>query len=153
MTGGDPESSYEYWLNETIYREFPSSRFVIDNQGICGQTSAGILFRLRQLVQQSNLFDHIIFWGGANDLALGYNPEKIWKNLQSAVSLANEVAIPMILVNIPPMNFYAIRSYVLALNQKIRNESGIQYRCADVYSRLVCDDDLCYQYDAGDGVH
>lgn len=152
LYGGNPKSSYEYWFDILLTQDFPSVLFDIDNRGICGQVSSQVYQRLESILSKSHL-DLVIFWAGANDIALGYSADKIWNNLWKAVELSQETTI-ITLVTIPPMNWPGISHELTKLNKKIRNHSNSR-ACfvADTFAVLEKQGMLDPEYDSGDGVH
>jgi len=155
LYGGDPKSSYEYWLNLHLSDHFSDIEFDIHNEGRCGQVSMEILRRLNNILSNFN-YDLVIFWAGANDIALGYTMSRIWENLWQAYQLSVKKSNAFMLVTIPPMNWPGINANIVQLNEKIRNNSNIDtYKYADAYSALVLEKKclLNPNYDAGDGVH
>ncbi|MFX0182755.1 MAG: SGNH/GDSL hydrolase family protein [Candidatus Hodarchaeota archaeon] len=152
MYGGNPESSYEYWVNLHLTNTFSSSTFILENHGICGQGSSEVYNRLKKLLT-TNKYDIIIYWAGANDIAIGYSIQSIWKNLWKAYKLAKEKTLTFILVTIPPMDWYEIDPIIVELNEKILSNSKNNYHCADVYPALEEKGKLKKVYNVGDGVH
>ena len=75
--GGNPESSYEYWLEKDLKNNFPKLYFKIDNQGICGEMTTDI-FRRLTAIDSLERYNFILYWGGANDLGLDRPIEGIW---------------------------------------------------------------------------
>jgi len=152
--GGNPESSYEYWLNQLLIEELPNLNFILYNEGICGQTTREINPRLKIALKHLK-YNLVIYWGGANDIALGYSPSKIWENIWNAFEAIKENSTPCMLVTIPPMNWPGIDIQVLSINRKIK-KAPIQpdtYIIADIYEVLEKQSNLNPLYDAGDGVH
>lgn len=151
--GGDSQSSYEHWFNLLLSSHFSNIPFVIDNKGICGQVSSEVYQRLKAILTNKK-YDLVIFWGGANDLAIGYSVDTIWKNLWRAYEIAKQKSTSLLLVTIPPMNWPGIDSKIIQLNEKIKsNKSFTSYMVADTYQVLVKQRTLNPLYDAGDGVH
>jgi lysophospholipase L1-like esterase len=150
--GGNPRSSYEYYLNLLLSNQFPNVSFVLDNQGICGQVTYEIVQRYRNLINFR--YDLVIFWGGANDIAVGYPVDDIWNNLKSACKLTVGKPFRVVLITIPPMNWPGIGQKIIELNDRIDNYNKLG-KClsADVYGALEKNDELKSQFDAGDGVH
>ncbi|MFX0013755.1 MAG: GDSL-type esterase/lipase family protein [Promethearchaeota archaeon] len=155
LYGGNSQSSYEYWFNLLVTRKFPNASFEINNRGICGQTSNQVLNRLEVNLTKVK-YDLVIFWAGANDIALGYSVKTIWDNLWRAYFITREKSIAILIVTIPPMNWPGINSKISYLNEQIKKNSGFEtYLCADVYTALVSkrNSTLNPLYDSGDGVH
>ena len=155
LYGGNSHSSYEYWFNLLLTNHFPDTSFIIDNKGICGQISSNIYRNLKISLSESE-YHLVIFWGGANDLAMGYSVNEIWNNLWQAFKFTQEKLTALILVTIPPMNWPEVNLKITHLNEKIRRNSGVEtYLYADPYTALVLEKQgsLNPLYDAGDGVH
>ena len=155
LYGGNSKSSYEYWFNLLLTNHFPDTSFVIDNKGICGQISSNIYRQLKISLSESD-YNLVIFWGGANDLAMGYSINEIWNNLWQAFKFTQEKLTALILVTIPPMNWPEVNLKIIHLNEKIRSNSSVEtYMYSDAYNALVLEKQgiLNPLYDAGDGVH
>jgi lysophospholipase L1-like esterase len=150
--GGNPESSYEYWLNLHLTETYPNSTFILENQGICGQGSSEVFTRLKTLLNTYN-YEIIIYWAGANDIAIGYSIESIWQNLWNAYRFVEEKKAGFILVTIPPMDWYEIDKIIVKLNEMIISNSKDTYICVNVYPELEDNFRLKKDYDVGDGVH
>ncbi|UCE14220.1 MAG: hypothetical protein JSV04_03335 [Candidatus Heimdallarchaeota archaeon] len=153
MWGGDQKSSYEYWLEELLIQHFSETVFHVENHGICGQTSAEVYYRFKSHITQTKPYNLVIYWAGANDLAVGYPVSSIWQNLSNAYELAKKNSLTFVLVTIPPM-WQILNRKIRKLNQKIREpDKGYLYHYVDVYSALENQGLLNSQYDSGDGVH
>ncbi|MFX0172784.1 MAG: SGNH/GDSL hydrolase family protein [Candidatus Hodarchaeota archaeon] len=152
MYGGNPESSYEYWLNLRLTKTYPNLAFTLENQGICGQESSEVFTRLKTLFNTKE-YEIVIYWAGANDIAIGYSIESIWQNLWKAYRLVEDKKAGFILVTIPPMDWYEIDQIILKLNEMIISNSKDTYICANVYPELEDNSRLKKDYDIGDGVH
>ncbi|MFX0088024.1 MAG: GDSL-type esterase/lipase family protein, partial [Candidatus Hodarchaeota archaeon] len=152
--GGNPESSYEYWLSNLLIEQFFSFSFSLDNKGICGQTTKEINQRLKQFLRQKR-YNLVIYWGGANDIAIGYTSNVIWRNIEKAFEFTRKISVKCIIVTIPPMNLAGISEIVIDVNLKIKrsNRSPDAYIIADVYEVLEKQGNLNPLCDAGDGVH
>lgn len=152
LYGGNPKSSYEYWFNILLTRHFSNVSFEINNRGICGQVSSQVRQRLESILSKSH-FDIVILWAGANDIAIGYTVNRIWKTLRKAYEFVQETT-KVVLVTIPPMNWPAISHVVTELNSKIRKQTNSRsYLVADAFSVLETNGMLDPSYDSGDGVH
>ncbi|UCG04333.1 MAG: hypothetical protein JSW11_10170 [Candidatus Heimdallarchaeota archaeon] len=155
LYGGDSQSSYEYWLNILLSNHFSDISFEIHNEGICGQVSSEVVRRLNFTLSKFS-YDLVILWAGANDIAIGYPVNRIWKNLRQGYKYSKKKSRGTMLVTIPPMNWPGINTKILKLNEKIRNNSNSDsYLYADAYTALVLEkeDILNPIFDAGDGVH
>ncbi len=152
--GGNPKSSYEYWLNNLLIEQFSSYSFSLDNKGICGQTTNEINHRLKRLLKQKR-YDLVIYWGGANDIAIGYNSNVIWRNIEEALEFTKKISVKCMTVTIPPMNWAGISDHVIDVNLNIKEakENTGAYIIADVYEVLEKQGNLNPLCDAGDGVH
>jgi lysophospholipase L1-like esterase len=152
LFGGDPESSYEHWLSLLLTEEFPTLSFILDNRGMCGQTSTEIYNRLSSLLTDNN-YDLVVFWAGANDIAVGYSIQTIWENMKKAYELTSKSNSIFMLVTIPPMTWFGIGNTVSILNKRIKDIILDNYYYVDVYSVLKENNKLKAIYDVGDGVH
>ncbi|MFX1506109.1 MAG: SGNH/GDSL hydrolase family protein [Promethearchaeota archaeon] len=155
LYGGNPKSSYEYWFNILLSRQFSGITFEIHNKGICGQLSGEVLRRLNNALK-TFYYDLIILWAGANDIAIGYSVRRIWENLWQAYTISVKKSKAFMLITIPPMNWPGSDTKIRKLNEKIRNNSNSDtYMYTDAYTALVLgnEDVLNPIYDAGDGVH
>jgi lysophospholipase L1-like esterase len=153
-SGGNPESSYEYWLCNLLESKYSSFSVSLANEGICGQTTREINRRLKSKLNQE-AYSLVIYWGGANDIAVGYNTKDIWENIYNAYLRTRDRSIKFMVVTIPPMNWPGFNKRVTDINRKIRNfmnNSGT-YFITDVFLDLEKNGNLNSKYDAGDGVH
>lgn len=153
-SGGNTESSYEYWLNRLLEKKYSNLSFSLTNEGICGQITSEINKRLKkELTRKKNYF--VIYWGGANDIAVGYTVDDIWENIKNAYLHTVEYKIKFMVVTIPPMNWPGFDKKVIAINGKIREFSKNSSNCiiADVYLKLETNGNLDSKFDVGDGVH
>ncbi|MHA1214979.1 MAG: SGNH/GDSL hydrolase family protein [Candidatus Hodarchaeales archaeon] len=150
--GGNPKSSYEFWLEKLLVQNHRKNDFFLDNKGICGQTSSEILSRYDKIMSQDH-YDLSIFWAGANDLALGHSTKKIQKNIQKSIVTAIKLQTPIVIVNIPPMGWSQLYDDISELNNYIQGLNDKYCITADVYSKLVHSNELLSAYDSGDGVH
>jgi lysophospholipase L1-like esterase len=152
--GGDPTSSYQFWLNKGLVKEWPETEFKLINEGVCGDTSRGIVTRLFRSLQ-SVACNLVILAGGTNDLGM-VGEKAIIANLEKGYDLCREKKIPLIITTIPPISLHQYGTPVTVLNHAIRSYSE---RHPDVYSadwyRVLQDDAgfLAESCDAGDGVH
>ncbi|MHA2203042.1 MAG: GDSL-type esterase/lipase family protein [Candidatus Hodarchaeales archaeon] len=155
LYGGDPLSSYEYWFDIHLSNHFSNNLFDIHNKGICGQFSSEVVHRLKPTLSKFS-YDLVIFWAGANDIAMGYSVKRIWENLWQAYKFSVSKSKAFMLVTIPPMNWSEIDTKIVQLNEKIRkNSNSDTYLYADAYTALILKRKgvLNPIYDAGDGVH
>jgi len=148
--GGDPKSSYEYWLEKELKKKFQRFSFDIDNQGICGEMTTDIFRRLTS-INNLERYNFILYWGGANDLGLGRSIEKIWDKLLMASQFCSSYRLKFFLLTIPPMNIPGMNDQIEELNQLILTES--QSEVIDIHTALVYKKQLNKDYGIGDGVH
>ncbi len=148
--GGIPESTYEFWLEVALQKNFPKLIVELDNEGVCGEFSSDIYHRLLAI---SNLTQYtcVLFWGGANDLGMGRNPKDIWYTIEGAHQYCNSIQVPCFLFTIPPMNIIGLEKQVLQLNQFI--QTHVTDHVVDVYPKLEQDGKLKAEFGVGDGVH
>ncbi len=153
-SGGNTESSYEYWLNRLLEKKYSDFTFSLSNEGICGQITFEINKRLKkELTRKENYL--VIYWGGANDIAVGYKIDDIWENIKNAYLHTMKYKTKFMVVTIPPMNWPGFNKKVLAINSKIRefSQNSSKFIIADVYLRLETNGNLDSKFDVGDGVH
>jgi lysophospholipase L1-like esterase len=154
LMGGDPESSYQFWLREGLLAELPDHEFRLINEGVCGDTSRGIAARLfRALASQR--CDLTILAGGTNDLGM-ISEEQIMKHLTEGYDACRSRGIPVIAPTIPPISLQGygvpIKKINLAIERYTSAASGIFL--ADWFGALKDEDAfLADRFDAGDGVH
>ena len=152
--GGDPKSSYQFWLQKNMKLKIPELSLELSNQGICGQTSQQIIMRLqRELNQSKTEYNTVILCAGANDMALGYSPQTIYNNIIKGVNISEKFRLNVLVHTIPPMNWSEVEEDIMQLNALIENISGKSYHLVDVYSVLEINGRLASKYDSGDGVH
>jgi len=148
--GGNHESSYEYWLKEKLKANIPEMDFKLENIGICGQISFNILQRLKKITDLAK-YDIVLFWGGANDIGMGFDEQEILKNLEQASIFCNGKKTTGFILTIPPMNYEGLKEPVQRLNKLIKTNNNI--KAIDVYKYLVKETELNNDYGIGDGVH
>jgi lysophospholipase L1-like esterase len=152
--GGTPESSYQFWLREGLLRELPDHQFRLINEGMCGDTSRGIVARLLRALAGLRP-DAVILAGGTNDLGM-ISDAHIIKNLQAGYDACRDRGIPLIAATIPPINLEGYGVQLTTINRAIEHyastASGVLL--ADWFGALKDEDGfLADGYDAGDGVH
>lgn len=150
LYGGNRESSYEYWLKEKLLDNFPEMDFKLENSGICGQLSFDILQRLKKFTDLAK-YDIVLFWGGANDIGMGFDEQEIFKNLEQASIFCISKKTTGFILTIPPMNYEGLKEPVQKLNELIKTNSNI--KAIDIYKYLVKGTELNNDYGIGDGVH
>jgi lysophospholipase L1-like esterase len=150
LYGGNQESSYEFWLEKKLNQRFRNVEFVLENFGICGQISFDILQRLKN-IEDLVQYQLVLFWGGANDIGMGFDVQDIVQNLEHASLYCNRKGISCFILNIPPMNYDIINESVQQLNEILLKKYTI--KTIDVYKSLVKGNRLNSDYGIGDGVH
>ncbi|MFW9854833.1 MAG: SGNH/GDSL hydrolase family protein [Candidatus Thorarchaeota archaeon] len=150
--GGNPESTYEFWLHNSLIVRFPALRFSIENRGICGLLAYQVYPVLKARLKR-NRPDLVILWAGANDLASMIDTRSIWNSLWEIFELSKANQVPFCMVTIPPMAFKDLVSPIKRLNQKIIENADGNYLCADIYYPLASNDRLDHKFTIGDGVH
>ena len=148
--GGNPKSSYEYWLEMELKENFQKLNFDIENQGICGEMATDI-FRRLTAIDNLKRYNFILYWGGANDLGIGRPIERIWQSLLQASQFCSSYQIIFFFLTIPPMNIPGMNEPIVDLNRFIFNES--QSKVIDIHKALVHKSKLNEDYGIGDGVH
>jgi len=152
--GGDPESSYQYWLNLELSKTQPTADYLFINEGACGDTSGGIVHRLQQALKTSG-YDLVILAGGTNDLGLN-NSDQVFYNLKQGYEACMRHSIPVIAPAIPPISFADVVPQVIALNNAIQTYASLNHHIlfADWFEALQDDRGfLADIYNSGDGVH
>ena len=152
--GGDPESSYQYWLNRELRKYQPAADYLFINEGACGDTSGGIVRRLQQALKTSG-YDLVIIAGGTNDLGLT-NGDQVFYNLKQGYEACVRHNIPVIAPAIPPISFADVVPQVIALNKDIQSYAfGNQHVLFSDWFHALQDDRglLADIYNSGDGVH
>ena len=152
--GGDPESSYQYWLNRELRKYQPAADYLFINEGACGDTSGGIVRRLQQALKTSG-YDLVIIAGGTNDLGLT-NGDQVFYNLKQGYEACVRHNIPVIAPAIPPISFAEIVPQVIALNNAIQSYASLNQHIvfADWFTALQDDRGfLADIYNSGDGIH
>jgi len=154
LMGGDPESSYQFWLKKGLIKIEPEKDYDIINQGICGDTSQGIVLRLLHTLETTQ-YDLVILAGGTNDLGM-VGEKQVVENLKEGYEACRERKITLIAPSIPPIN---IKEYI----PKVANaNNAIEAYTAKVKNVFFADwfgalkdkrgflDNGC---NSGDGVH
>jgi lysophospholipase L1-like esterase len=153
LFGGDPYSSYQFWLKKKCETTVPKLNLILDNRGVCGQTTREIVSRLQQELERSHVeWNAVILWGGTNDVAVGYGPHEIYANLQKGVRIAQEKQLDVFVLTIPPINWVEIMPIIQQVNSLLEANSADHYYLVDV-SALEKNGKLAKSYDAGDGAH
>lgn len=152
--GGDPTSSYQFWLKQGLVKKWPETEFTLINEGVCGDTSRGIITRLFRALQRVSC-NLVILAGGTNDLGM-VGEKAIIANLEKGYDLCREKKIPLIITTIPPISLHQYSTPVTLLNDAIRSyaEQYTEVYIAD-WHRVLQDEAgfLAESCDAGDGVH
>ncbi len=154
LTGGDPESSYQFWLREGLLAEVPDHEFRLINEGVCGDSSRGIVARLFRSLA-SRRCDLAILAGGTNDLGM-ISEEQIMKHLTEGYEACRSRGIPVIAPTIPPISLQGygapIKKVNLAIEKYASAANGVFF--ADWFGALKDEDAfLADRFDSGDGVH
>ena len=152
--GGNPESSYQFWLEKALAEMGATFTGSCINQGICGDTTRGIVNRLKQFLQKSDI-DVVILQGGSNDLGC-CDGKQVVENLTYGCMLCREKGVPVVLATVPPTSFPGYAPTITRINEGIR-ELGKQESpvvVADWFAVLADRqgmlDERC---NIGDGVH
>jgi len=156
MMGGNPESSYQFWLKKGLVEIRPDIDYNIINEGVCGDTSQGIVLRLLHALQTMN-YDLVILAGGTNDLGM-ISEKQILKNLENGyeTETCREREIPLIASSIPPIS---IKDYVPRVKTINSGIEAYTLECPNVFfanwfSSLKAEQEFLEdKYNSGDGVH
>lgn len=82
------------------YTQFLPKNIIYQNEGVCGETSGQITFRLSQLLAEKK-YDYVILLAGTNDLGYSIDVERIISTLRYAYSIINKSAAKLISVTLP----------------------------------------------------
>ena len=154
LMGGNPESSYQFWLKKGLKKTCPHTDYVIVNKGVCGDTSRGIALRLTHALEtmQCGL---VILAGGTNDLGM-ISEKQILENLEEGYETCRKRAIPLIAPNTPPISFNEYVSRVIRVNSGIE-AYAVKFQnvfFADWFCALKDEQGFLEErYNSGDGVH
>jgi lysophospholipase L1-like esterase len=154
MMGGNPESSYQFWLTQELKRKAPGSAWALINEGMCGDTARGIVMRLQQTLKTAS-YDLVILAGGTNDLGMT-GEEQIFYNLRTGYDACREKGIPLISPGIPPISMTGYAARATDLNSKISSYAELHRNVlfADWFTALKDERGFLRDiYNAGDGVH
>ena len=154
MMGGNPESSYQFWLKKGLIKTCPHTAYVIVNKGVCGDTSRGIVLRFIHALEtmRCNL---VILAGGTNDLGM-VGEKQILKNLEEGYEVCRKQAIPLIAPSTPPISYNEYVSRVITVNSGIEayalKSQNVFF--ADWFGALKDEQGFLEErYNSGDGVH
>jgi lysophospholipase L1-like esterase len=148
--GGDHSSSYEYWLELKLQKQYPEYSFSLENRGVCGEFSTDILYRLKN-IPNIQKYNFILFWGGANDIGMNKSIYIILSALQQAEDYCEQNGVLHFFLSIPPMNILGLNKQVIELNAQMYEK--FPTKVIDVYSDLNLQGSLKQEYGIGDGVH
>jgi len=154
MMGGNPESSYQHWLKKGLLKIHPGKDFSIMNEGICGDTSRGIVMRLIDELETMQP-DLVILAGGTNDLGMTGEKEII-AHMEEGYEACRKSKIPIIATSIPPISLYEYVARVKTVNSSIEAYTSHHQNVffADWFDALKDTQDyLDDRCNAGDGVH
>jgi lysophospholipase L1-like esterase len=152
--GGDPESSYQFWLKKGLIEIQPEKEYHIINEGTCGDTSRGIVSRLLHALETTH-YDLVILAGGTNDLGM-IGEKQVVKNLQEGYEACRKREIPLIAPSIPPISLNEYVSRIANANNAIEAYTGKfpNVFFADWFGTLKGGqgflEDIC---NSGDGIH
>lgn len=154
MMGGNPESSYQSWLKKGLINTQPEKEYHITNQGVCGDTSRGIVIRFLDVLDiiQYNL---VILAGGTNDLGMT-SENQIIKNLEEGYEACREREIPLIAPSIPPISLNEYVARAIIVNDGIEEYTAKFQNVffADWFDVLKDEHGFLEdRYNSGDGVH
>ena len=154
LMGGNPESSYQLWLKQRLTAAHPDKEYHLINQGLCGDSSRGVVGRLLRNLETTS-FHLVILAGGTNDLGM-IGEELIIENLQKGYAACRAHGIPVVAPSIPPISLAHYLKRVTTVNRGIESYTQKHENMffADWFQALKDDkgflDDI---YNSGDGVH
>ena len=154
LMGGDPESSYQFWLKKGLIKSKPEKDYAIINQGICGDTSRGIVLRLLDALTTVQC-DLVILAGGTNDLGIA-GEKQVVKNLKDGYETCREYKIPLITPSIPPISLNEYIPKIIKANHAIEAYTAKFQNVffADWFGVLKDEQGfLDDRYNSGDGIH
>ena len=155
MMGGNPESSYQHWLKKGLLKTHPEKDFNIMNEGICGDTSRGIVLRLIDALGSMQQPDLVLLAGGTNDLGMT-GESQIVANLEEGYEACRKSEVLLIATSVPPISLYEYVARVKTVNSSIERYTSHYQNVffADWFGALKDTqgflDDKC---NSGDGVH
>jgi len=154
LMGGDPESSYQFWLKKGLIKSKPEKEYHIINEGTCGDTSRGIVLRLLHALEITH-YDLVILAGGTNDLGMA-GEKQVVKNLKEGYEACRERKIPLVAPSIPPISLNEYMPKILKANHAIKAYTAKFQNVffADWFGALKDEQGfLDDNYNSGDGVH
>lgn len=154
LMGGDPESSYQFWLEKGLKKIEPGKEYHFTNEGICGDTSRGIVFRLLHALETIH-YDLVILAGGTNDLGMA-GEKQVVINLKNGYEACRERKIPLVAPSIPPISLNEYIPKILKANHAIKAYAAKFQNVffADWFGALKDEQGfLDDNYNSGDGVH
>ena len=154
LMGGDPKSSYQFWLKKGLMEMDPGNEYILLNEGACGDTSRGIVARLLSALGNGQ-YDLVILAGGTNDLGM-VGENQVVKNLVEGYEACRKRNISLIAPSIPPINFKEYIPKMINANNAIRQYTTAFRNVffADWFGALKDEEGfLDDRYNSGDGVH
>lgn len=134
---------------------------IIKNRGISADISAGVLNRIRPLIDSRP--DKVFLMIGINDLARGITPDSLLHNIRTFVSLFREyspmtkIFIQSILPVNPDLKMFAKHTAKAAevryVNGILEREAGRSYAFIDLYSHFLDGDGKLARQWTNDGLH
>ena len=158
--GGNPESSYQHWMEKSLKQSAEFTEIEIVNLGQPGEFSNSIVNRLIDYVQNSQTtINIVIFNGGTNDL--NEDPATIPPVIQNITKGIEEVRkhdIPIILTSIFPVkNEKVIPTLILfrdTLMKFVDEKTDSKIAFLDWFSYLKDENGVLKpELDSGDGEH
>ena len=156
MGPGIPYTSYleNIVVTELARRGIETVSMQFVNFGVNGDTTRGMLGRLKSRVASLNL-DYVIVWGGTNDLYGGLPPEDIMENLKALYAETSEIGAQPIACTLTSVTgFDAAIPLIGRLNELIRehcSENSILF--VDLFAATSDDEGRLEGRYSSDGVH
>ncbi len=156
---GNPQSQYEYWLEQLVQKKFPDAEVDIVNFGVGGNTIWQMQYRFkRDVLRLMPNPDYVILMGGINDL-LGHGAfsQDVIADYAELTSLFYEAGARLIAMEIAPST--TTRTYVNSIKESNAGIHEIARKrdspVVPIYAALqdASGNGLDPAFDIGDGVH
>jgi lysophospholipase L1-like esterase len=156
---GNPQSQYEYWLEQFAQQKFPNAEVDIVNFGVGGNTIWQMQYRFkRDVLRLMTEPDHVILMGGINDiLGHGALAQDVVGDYAELASLVYDAGARLIAMEIAPST--VTRAYVKRIKEANTGIREIARKTdapvVPIYAALqdASTMGLDPAYDIGDGVH
>jgi lysophospholipase L1-like esterase len=156
---GNPQSQYEYWLEQLVQQKFPNAEVDIANFGVGGNTIWQMQYRFkRDVLRLIPELDHVILMGGINDI-LGHGAlvKEVAEDYAELTSLFYDAGAKLIAMEIAPST--VTKAYVTRIKEANAAIHEIARKrnapIVPIYTALQDPSGMGLNpaYDIGDGVH